>query len=119
LIGAIGVLSAFDISSAKILPVTSAKPPAGKATTISIGLDGYFSWDQDRVGAELRAIACPKTSAARMFFCNRFINASFEINSHVPNSDLQLFPSHQLFGPHPFQETGLQSEKSRLRHPEP
>ena len=49
LIGAIGALRTFDISSAKILPVTSAKPPAGKATTISIGLEGYFSCDQDRV----------------------------------------------------------------------
>ena len=62
LIGAIGVFSIFDISSAKILPVTSAKPPGGKATTISIGREGYLSWDQDRVGVELRAIACSKTS---------------------------------------------------------
>ncbi len=77
LIGAIGVLSTFDISSAKILPVTSAKPPAGNATTISMGLEGYLSCDQSRVGAPLRAIACTKTNAGSILFCNRFISASF------------------------------------------
>src|SRR5262245_25326200 len=49
LMGAMGVLSTFDMSSANIRPVTSAKPPAGKATTISMGREGYFSSDQDRV----------------------------------------------------------------------
>src|SRR3990170_5926969 len=77
LIGAIGVLSTFDISSAKILPVTSAKPPGGNATTISIGLEGYLSWDQDRVGAALRAIACIKASIGRILLHNGVIFFSF------------------------------------------
>src|SRR5262245_17885695 len=71
--GAIGVFSTFDISSAKIRPVTSAKPPAGKATTISIGRDGYFSCDQDRVVVEQRENTATKASAGRIFMPNRII----------------------------------------------
>src|SRR6266508_3246977 len=77
LIGAIGVLSTFDISSAKILPVTSAKPPAGKATTISIGREGYFSCDQDNVAAEQRATTCGQASAAEILMRIRVIFSSF------------------------------------------
>src|SRR5918994_7866054 len=78
---AIGVLSTFDISSAKILPVTSAKPPAGKATTISIDREGYFSCDQDRVGIEPRAIACTKATASRILLYERAIFFSFRIRN--------------------------------------
>jgi hypothetical protein len=71
LMGAIGELSTFDISSAKILPVTSAKPPAGKATTISMGREGYFSCDQDSVDES----AINKTSIVkfRLFNCLIFV----------------------------------------------
>src|SRR5688572_14426496 len=77
LIGAIGVLSTFDISSAKILPVTSAKPPAGKATTISIGLEGYFSCDHDWVGAAKKTIPASKASTDRILLLGRIICFSF------------------------------------------
>src|SRR5687767_4043149 len=77
LIGAIGVLSTFDISSAKILPVTSAKPPAGKATTISIGREGYFSWDQDSVAVEQRATAGSQARPVRILMRIRVIFSSF------------------------------------------
>src|SRR4029450_10587973 len=76
LIGAIGVFSTFDISSANIRPVTSAKPPAGKATTNSMGREGYFSCDQDRVAVEQRENPATKVSAGRIFSRNRVIFSS-------------------------------------------
>src|SRR5262245_16829595 len=86
LIGAIGVLSTFDISSAKILPVTSAKPPAGKATTISIGREGYFSCDQDRVAGHRYRLAS-RESVGRILLCNRIIFSSFRIkNRRCPSA---------------------------------
>src|SRR5262245_39582739 len=79
--GAIGVFSTFDISSAKILPVTSAKPPAGKATTISMGRDGYLSCAREAVGIEARNIPAIKASIGKIFMCNRSILFSFVIRS--------------------------------------
>jgi hypothetical protein len=81
LIGAIEVFNTFDISSAKIRPVTSAKPPAGDATTISIGLEGYFSWDHEGVIRAQSETAAQITSTGRIFLRNCVIFFSFRIKN--------------------------------------
>src|SRR5206468_7775083 len=83
------LFSTFDISSAKILPVTSAKPPAGKATTISMGREGYFSCDQDGVVAEERKIPATKASAGKIVLFSKVIFSS--ISNSTPRHFISLF----------------------------
>src|SRR4030095_10130441 len=97
LIGAIGVFSTFDISSAKILPVTSAKPPAGNATTISIAREGYFSCDQDSLVVEQRATTGRKARAVRILVRVRVIfSSSFDQKPNVPLGSLILSHSSNI-----------------------
>src|SRR5262249_54819562 len=86
--GAIGVFSTFDISSPKIRPVTSAKPPAGKATTISMRRAGYFSRDQDRVVVDPRENTATKARGGRIVMSNRVIFLlPYEIKNQRPLSE--------------------------------